>query len=330
MKILHIANNNSPTNMAFNEFYLPNKKEHGFLSLNDEKTKSKNNIYLFFRLFCKLLKEVNSYNIIHVHSHQILIIPWLVRVILCENTKIIYTVHTSYGNLKGKNKLLFRINFFLSNKIVFCSRSSFNSFPSKYKESRKSIIIRNGCKFDFTNIDNAKGNELVCLGRLNKLKRVDDVLTSYIKSAVPYRLTFIGDGPLKKKLESIIDNNIQKLDVEFTGLIPRSEVIKRLQNIKVIISYSSIEGMPISILEGISKGCIPILSDIPAHKELLDEGILCFLSKSVEDIIDNIKKVDDLSEDERIKIIRSNALVLEEKFSLTSMLKQYDTVYKEL
>ncbi|MBF4302846.1 glycosyltransferase, partial [Vibrio anguillarum] len=96
----------------------------------------------------------------------------------------------------------------------------------------------------------------ICLGRLINLKRVDGVMRAYSNSGVSAGLKFIGDGVLYRELE---DMSRSLLNVIMLGKVERNTVLEELQKAKSIVSFSSIEGMPVSILEGISKRCVPIL-----------------------------------------------------------------------
>ena len=45
-------------------------------------------------------------------------------------------------------------------------------------------------------------------------------------------------------------------------------MIQLFQSSKYYVSASEYEGMPLTMLEAMSCGCIPIVSNIPGHKEL--------------------------------------------------------------
>jgi glycosyltransferase involved in cell wall biosynthesis len=97
------------------------------------------------------------------------------------------------------------------------------------------------------------------------------------------------------------------------GLYPNQ--IKKLQeNCSLIILPSGYEGMPLSIVEGMGSGLVPILSDLPTLHELVseNEGFLC---NTIEDYVNAIDKCfnnpslyERLSKNARKKV--------EEKFSL--------------
>lgn len=277
------------------------------------------------------IPKAREANLVHFHSHYVMFISLLLgfffRVKLAE--KAIYTVHTSYSNLSFRNKIIFFINSFFSKKIVFCSKSSFTSFPSRLTSKKKFSYIRNGINVDSLSKQSdstANGRDgFCCLGRLISLKAPLEIAQSFIDHGVDDSLTFIGSGALKQDLEKL---TTESNNIHFTGLIPRADVIKRLLSAKYYISNSTVEGMPIAALEAIACGCYPVLSKIEPHCEILGEGVYGVL---IEDgVFDAISSVISLDESELKERIKVNKNILEDKFSLESMHAKYLKLYNSL
>uniref|UniRef100_UPI00188CA5C7 glycosyltransferase n=1 Tax=Vibrio anguillarum TaxID=55601 RepID=UPI00188CA5C7 len=188
-KVLHVVQNSGPTNMGYNEFYLNTKESSRYLDLNQGKSL----INSMFRFSLKYFKSSSEYKVIHVHSNQLLLVCWLIDLIKLKKNRFIYTVHTSFENLKGKNKILFFINIYLAKRVVFCSQASFDSFPISVKSNEKCLVIRNGVNIQHSNLSNSFLG-FICLGRLINLKRVDGVMRAYSNSGVSAGLKIIGDG----------------------------------------------------------------------------------------------------------------------------------------
>ena len=145
------------------------------------------------------------------------------------------------------------------------------------------------------------------------------------------KFVFIGDGCQKSKLQSICEENNLSNKVEFTGLLPRNEVYDKLNTCDVYFSSSTLEGMPISVLEAGYIGLPLILSNIPQHVELAnqEENIL-LLSLNVEDWVKIINKFADMSEKERLKIGKKCKKYIFENFSLQRMHDKYEKIYVKL
>jgi len=99
------------------------------------------------------------------------------------------------------------------------------------------------------------------LSRLSPEKNIQFIIKNF-----PYRpdfnLLIIGSGPQENILKAKAKNN-----VIFFGHKQNAKDI--LQMSDFIISASKVEGMPLSVLEAMACGAVPILSNIEPHKELL-------------------------------------------------------------
>lgn len=95
--------------------------------------------------------------------------------------------------------------------------------------------------------------------RILDLLKIVDVL---INKKVPFHLTLIGEGPersaLMKAWKSLIDLNV----INFLGTLSGNEIMKQLETHDVFILTSEYEGLPVSLLEAMTRGCIPVVTDI--------------------------------------------------------------------
>ena len=78
------------------------------------------------------------------------------------------------------------------------------------------------------------------------------------------RFIWIGDGDLREQLSA--------LNIQITGQVTRKEALQKLSELSVYIQTSSWEGMPISLLEAMACGKPVVVSRIPAHENLIQDG----------------------------------------------------------
>jgi len=95
-------------------------------------------------------------------------------------------------------------------------------------------------------------------------------------SDLPFRLTIVGDGPdlpaLKGKL-SRFDNKIK-----FVGRVAYADVTRFFASHDAFLFPSYYEGMPMSLLEAMACGCVPVASRIRWVTEtMIDDGVNGFL-----------------------------------------------------
>ena len=102
-----------------------------------------------------------------------------------------------------------------------------------------------------------------------------------------------------------------------------------MKKASVFVSLSSYEGCPNSVMEAMVCGCPLVVSDIPAHREILDESCALFVD------ISNIKQTADTI----IQVLRDadaskeRALMAKQKtqeWSIHNMARNYERIYKEL
>ncbi|RIK34038.1 MAG: hypothetical protein DCC57_24595, partial [Chloroflexi bacterium] len=110
------------------------------------------------------------------------------------------------------------------------------------------------------------------LGRLSPEKNPQSLLAAAhrLQAAIPLRLAFIGDGPLRDTLAQ----EAQRLgvDAHFHGTVSHDQLpeLLRAANAFVLPSYS--EGHPKALLEAMACGLPVVASDIPGNRSVVEPG----------------------------------------------------------
>ena len=110
-------------------------------------------------------------------------------------------------------------------------------------------------------------------------------------------------------------------------MIPRNEVFKELHSADYYISSSTLEGLPVSVLEAMYCGLPCLLSDIPQHREAVGEEAI-ILPYDIEQWATEINKLVEMSIEDRALLSARISQHVVENFSLKAMHKKYDTVYE--
>ena len=134
-------------------------------------------------------------------------------------------------------------------------------------------------------------------------------------------LVFIGSGIEEKKLKDSITNK----KIQILGSVNRP--LDYLQQADVIISSSKSEGLPNSILEGLSCGLPAVLSNIPGHleiKEKMPDEVFIYNLDNENDFMNKLNQALELLTKESKKEISEK---LKENFSAEIMSRKYQNLY---
>lgn len=116
---------------------------------------------------------------------------------------------------------------------------------------------------------------VVFVGRLAEEKRLPCLLESFAAAAEQRqeaRLALIGDGPLREETaRRLADLGLQGR-AQLCGRLPTSGVLRWMQAADVFLMTSALEGLPCALIEAMAAGLVPVVSDIPAHSQLIEHG----------------------------------------------------------
>ena len=354
-RVLRIVNSFGSTSSAYNNFSLPleDNYEIGICTFNYESGfqlseklalyNGNNSIYRFLILLHKACREIRP-QVIHAHHPQTAVLSMLYFLLFQRQIPKMYSVHSMFDNYNFYHKLMI---FFIAqfyNRIVFCSKSALQSVPSWYvsciKSEKISVILN--C-VDLDRIDktlsgytaNVCGKDtttfnIINVGRLIEVKN-QETLIKTVKKIRDERvtLTIIGGGGLSDKLQ-VLSQNTESIVLK--GSINRDDVFRNLIEANLFVSSSLVEGMPVAVLEAMACRCPIILSDIKPHREITEgiDFVPLISPYDTDDFVDQIKKMMNLTNQERLDIGNRCRKHVEEKFSLSKMLKNYDSVYNDM
>jgi glycosyltransferase involved in cell wall biosynthesis len=89
---------------------------------------------------------------------------------------------------------------------------------------------------------------------------------------IPFVLTFIGDGPIRAELEEQAGSLVEQGQVRFPGRLDGAALIAALAPQHAFILTSEFEGLSIALLEAMSYGCVPVLSDLVTQSMVVRDG----------------------------------------------------------
>lgn len=197
----------------------------------------------------------------------------------------------------------------------------------------RALVIRNGCRdIGVINSQAFRSRDILFLGRLNRNKGVDDLLSAIkiVANKKPnITVTIAGDGDIMHYTELAKHKGIHQ-NLNFTGWVERKSCDYLLLTHKVFILPSYFEGMPMSLLEAMSANT-PILStNIGGIPEVIKNGIngvlvapgdVAAISDGILLLLNNQSFASSIS-----RVARAD---YEEKFSSNVMGRKFMDLYKK-
>lgn len=105
-------------------------------------------------------------------------------------------------------------------------------------------------------------------GRLDRYKRVDDVVRAMAPLAGRATLVITGTGPELEPLRRLVTTEGLDGSVQVLGGVDEHELRRWQRTATVVASLSARESFGLSLAEGIVAGASIVASDIPAHREM--------------------------------------------------------------
>lgn len=252
--------------------------------------------------------------------------------------KVVFTIHSTFTGYKLHNKIRSYTDGLLSKYVVCCSNASYANYPPSLKRLKgdRVLPIQNGVDTD--RIDKIlEGKEqyahdevvFAYVARMIPLKNHDFLID--VAKRASQRAKFLLIGKEDKSIVRRIKAEGLEEKFEITGLIPRNEVFDRLKSADVYLSTSTLEGLPVSVLEGMYAGMPAVLSDIPQHREVATEkDFVSILPFDEERWITEINRFAEMSKEQIRALGDESRAYVKENFSLAAMHKKYDVIYEKL
>lgn len=297
------------------------------------KAKSGLHIKSFFKVY-KAIKRIKP-DIVHSHCTMLqLYLPALFLRKFCY----VYTFH-SLANLCLKLKAQKYIDkFFFHKKIIIpvtISRECHKSFVEIYKHSYDIEIVNGRSKLTLTDKYDEVTQEIksykqhdddkifIHIARYHYIKNQEMLFKAFdriIKENNNIQLLVIGNGFENAPITS----NINKKHIHILG--EKRNIGDYLASSDFFVLTSLIEGLPLSLLEAMSFGVIPISTPAGGVKDVIINGKTGFISPSFdcEDFIQTIKRA--LMDEKNInrEFIKDE---YETKYSMSCCAQKYQSTY---
>lgn len=121
-----------------------------------------------------------------------------------------------------------------------------------------------------------KVTQILSLRGHQEIYNIDTILRAMVETvkAVPQaRLIVAGEGPGTSGLKALAAALGLDSCVKFVGQLPHAQVQAYLNESAISVSVPSSDATAVSLLEAMACGSFPVLSDLPANREWVEDGV---------------------------------------------------------
>lgn len=226
----------------------------------------------------KYLKKRNFDLVINNHSFFVHVSGSYYR----PGTKLMTVIHNQLPQMV-KSESLSRPD------IVVCVSPKIFEQAIAYKTTNRVLTILNGAKFpaNFMKEINYSENRvfnILFVGRVEDRQKAVFILPQIVsrlaEKKVNVKLTIVGTGPDENQLKKMVEEKGLSQFIDFKGLVAAKEVVGYYQANDILLLPSNFEGLPLTVIEAMGNGCVPVASNLPASTDLcVKNGINGYLLK---------------------------------------------------
>ena len=299
-------------------------------------------LYLYAKEIKALVKKINP-KIIFTYT----LVPNTIGTLFLNHKKIVI-ITTGLGNAFLQNGIKKNIATFLykkacknANQIWFLNTDDQRLFIESEICNSNSTYILPSEGIDINRVSRKsefkKQNSFLFIGRLIKEKGIYEYVNTskYFKDINPH-VTFNIIGKIyKDNPSSLNEKDIEDFkhysNINYLG--EQSNVFQFIEESDCLILPSTYrEGVPMVLLEAMSMSVPIITTDSVGCKEVIDDGIngLKIQPNNDNELISAVQKLIDTSEADLIKMGKAGRKMVEEKYSMSNIIKLYRIKIKSL
>lgn len=213
--------------------------------------------------------------------------------------EIVSVIHSDFSRIYEQNVYLDK----LIDSYICVSQEIYNTMQDRYGIDGKKLHY----KPTSTEYDKGYRKEVTKAGkplaiayaaRIEKAQKRADLLPPLVqlleKSGMDYRLNIAGDGTYYSKLEDFIREQGVGGRVKLYGALPYDAMRDFWKENDVFINLSDVEGMPVSLLEAMSWGVVPVVTRTSGVGATVEDGVNGYIceKEAVESIVSKIQGLD--------------------------------------
>jgi len=234
----------------------------------------------YYRAVWLPLDELRAADVLHVHGLG----AWLDFAVATKPAHRRPIVLSTHGGIFHTSRMTLLKNLYFHgwqwwnlkfvDQVVACSRVDEYSFAPL---APRMILLENGADVDELArpvLLDKDPRTLLFVGRLAANKAIDDLLrmcAALAARGADFAMRIVGPdrNRVRPELESLARSLRVGDRVTFVGEVTPEQLLVEYARASVFVSASRSEGFGISVVEAMAAGCVPVVNDIPAFRDLL-------------------------------------------------------------
>jgi glycosyltransferase involved in cell wall biosynthesis len=254
----------------------------------------------------------------HPHLYIAALIAFLSR------KPLFYSIIASYFELVGKQSILGKLTLKIArrtNKVMVSGERAIEYLIAQGVHPKNIVeysVIEHASLEDFVPLGSDKPFDLVVLSRLNKDKNIGtfiDIVASLKESNPSIKAAIIGDGMVRKELESYSISLGLSKNIKFFGYVQSAQDVNRILNsAKIFVLNSKHEGGPFTVLEAMAAGLCVVSSDVGEVRRAIKNEWNGFIVPRCDDVEAYVRIIAQLLENpKKLEEIQQRAAQIKEK-----------------
>jgi glycosyltransferase involved in cell wall biosynthesis len=221
-----------------------------------------------------LRAHAGRYDLLHAHSYHCLA---ALPAALTNRTPLVFTPHyhgTGHSRVRAALHPVYRPVgrriVARSSRIICVTRAERDLVVRHFPAARdRIVVIPNGTDpAPEATRPAGDGRHILCVGRLERYKRVDRILRALTHLDDDHRLDVVGTGPARPELEGLARRLGLADRVTFHGRLTDEAFAAAFAGASAAVSASAHEAFGMAVADAIAAGIPAVASFIPAHREL--------------------------------------------------------------
>lgn len=290
--------------------------------------------------FASIKAAFGHYDVVHIHAEGPALFCWIPKL---TGKRVICTIH-GLDHRRAKWSWIGRACILAgernavkyANEIIVLSEGARRYFKATYGRDTRSIpngvsrpMVR-PARLITERFGLKKDGYILFLGRIVPEKGVRYLIQAFMQIRTDKKLVIAGgssDTELFVKELKAMGKRDER--IIFTGFVQGQILEELYSNAYIYCLPSDLEGMPLSLLEGMSYGNCCLISDIEECAEMVEDKALLFKQGDVEDLRAKLQRLcDDAQEVQSYKRIAADHIC--GKYSWDDMAEKISALYREV